>query len=88
MTKPVESVPLRGAILTRKDIINVARTYSPIDGWKELASQKFVLVIAGKEYPPKKIAALAAQIPVSQFSGGAELNNKLCRLGFEIRSKS
>lgn len=79
-------VPLRGATLTRKAVIAAAKKHKS-DDWKAAKSQKFVLVIDGKEYPPKKIASAAAGIPVSQFSGGEELNSKLRRLGFEIRAK-
>ena len=87
MAKKLDKVPLRGATLARKDILNAAKQFTHAEGWKELNSQKFVLVIGGKEYPPKKIASAASGLPVSGFSGGAELNDKLRRLGFEISSK-
>jgi hypothetical protein len=83
----LDQVPLRGATLTRKAVIAATKKHKASDGWKAAKSQKFVLVIDGVEYPPKKIASAAAGIPVSQFSGGEELNSKLRRLGFEIRAK-
>ena len=83
----IEEVSLRGAKLTHKAILAAARQYKTINGWKTAKSQKFVLIVDGQEFPPKKIASLAANIPVSQFSGGAELNDKLRRLGFEIKNK-
>ena len=83
----LDKVPLRGATLTRKAVFAAAKKHKASDDWKAAKSQKFVLVIDGVEYPPKKIASAAAGIPVSQFSGGEELHSKLRRLGFEIRAK-
>lgn len=49
----LDQVPLRGATLTRKAVIAAAKKHKASDEWKAAKSQKFVLVIDGKEYPPK-----------------------------------
>ena len=82
-----ESVKLRGRDLTRQGCIDAAREIALDKGWKTPRSQKFVVVIDGKEYPPKKIASAVTGLPVSGFSGGAELNGKFAALGFEVRAK-
>ncbi len=83
----IDKVALRGAILTRKGVIAAAKKYKDASDFKAAKSQKFVVVIDGKEYPPKKLASAASGLPVSGFSGGEELNGKLRRLGFEVRAK-
>lgn len=82
-----ESVKLRGRDLTRQGCIDVAREIALDKGWKTPRSQKFVVIIEGKEYPPKKIASAVTGLPVSGFSGGAELNGKFAALGFEVKAK-
>lgn len=53
-------------------------------------STKFVLVVNGKNYPPKYVVSLAAMhatgraLDPSEFSGGAETNNTLSALGFTV----
>ena len=82
-----QSVKLRGQDLTRQGCIDAAKEIALDKGWKTPRSQKFVVVIDGKEYPPKKIASAVTGLPVSGFSGGAELNGKFAALGFEVRAK-
>jgi hypothetical protein len=82
-----DSVKLRGCDLTRQGCIDAAKEIALDKGWKAPKSQKFVVVIDGKEYPPKKIASAVTGLPVSGFSGGAELNGKFAALGFEVRAK-
>ena len=82
-----DSVKLRGKDLSRQGCIDAAREIALDKGWKAPRSQKFVVVIDGKEYPPKKIASAVTGLPVSGFSGGAELNGKFLSLGFEVRAK-
>jgi len=82
-----DAVKLRGKDLTRQGCIDAAREIALDKGWKAPRSQKFVVVIDGKEYPPKKIASAVTGLPVSGFSGGAELNGKFVSLGFEVREK-
>ena len=83
----IDTVALRGAELTRKGVLAAANKYKDASDFKAAKSQKFVVVIDGKEYPPKKLASAASGLPVSGFSGGEELNGKLRRLGFEVRGK-
>jgi len=80
-------VKLRGRDLTRQGCIDAAKEIALDKGWKTPKSQKFVVVIDGKECPPKKIASAVTGLPVSGFSGGAELNGKFVSLGFEVRAK-
>ena len=83
----IDQVALRGAVLTRKGVLAAAKKYKDASDFKAAKSQKFVVVVGGKEYPPKKLASAASGLPVSGFSGGEELNGKLRRLGFEVRAK-
>ena len=83
----IDKVALRGAELTRKGVLVAANKYKDASDFKAAKSQKFVVVIDGKEYPPKKLASAASGLPVSGFSGGEELNGKLRRLGLEVRGK-
>ena len=83
----IDKVALRGAELTRKGVLVAANKYKDASDFKAAKSQKFVVVIDGKEYPPKKLASAASGLPVSGFSGGEELNGKLRRLGFDVRAK-
>ena len=83
----IDKVALRGAELTRKGVLVAAKKYKDASDFKAAKSQKFVVVIDGKEYPPKKLASAASGLPVSGFSGGEELNGKLRRLGLEVRGK-
>jgi hypothetical protein len=56
--------------------------------WREPKSQKFVVLLPdGEELPPKALMSLAIGLPVYAFSGGADLNNKFKRLGFEVKGK-
>jgi hypothetical protein len=54
---------------------------------------RYDLLHAGRRYPPKYLVTLAcryatgAEIPAIQFNGGAETNEYLGRLGFEIVNK-
>ena len=82
-----DSVKLRGCDLTRQGCIDAAKEIALEKAWKEPKSQKFVVVIDGKEYPPKKIASAVTGLPVSGFSGGAELNGKFAALGFTVKAK-
>ena len=82
-----ESVKLRGKNLTRQGCIDAAKETALDKAWKAPKSQKFVVIIDGKECPPKKIASAVTGLPVSGFSGGAELNGKFVSLGFEVRAK-
>src|SRR5579872_4720759 len=52
--------------------------------WEENQSHRFAIRREGKLYPVKQVIALAAGIPVSSFSGGAESNSYLKERGFEI----
>ena len=83
----IDKVALRGAELTRKGVLAAAKKYKDDGNFKAAKSQKFVVVVDGKEYPPKKLASAASGLPVSGFSGGEELNGKLRRLGFDVRAK-
>ena len=49
-----DSVKLRGRDLTRQGCIDAAKEIALDKGWKAPRSQKFVVVIDGKEYPPKR----------------------------------
>jgi len=57
------------------------------------AATKFDLVRAGRRYPPKYALGLAAkfatgsELDPSQFSGGAETNDFLTSLGFEVATR-
>ena len=80
-------VKLRGRDLTRQGCIDAAKEIALDQGWKTPKSQKFVVIIDGREYPPKKIASAVTGLPVSGFSGGAELNGKFVSLGFTVKAK-
>lgn len=82
-----DSVKLRGCDLTRQGCIDAAKAIALDKGWKVPKSQKFVVIINGKQYPPKKIASAVTGLPVSGFSGGAELNGKFAALGFTVKAK-
>ncbi len=53
-------------------------------GWEMKHNFKHALVKDGFRYPVKEIIALATGKAKSSFSGGAESNGYLRRLGFEI----
>jgi len=53
-------------------------------GWEIKHNFKYALLKDGLRYPPKQIIALATGISKSSFSGGAESNDYLRRLGFQI----
>lgn len=54
------------------------------------ASQRYGVLYEGQVYPPKLLVSAASVyatgqiLPVSQFSGGQELNQRLERMGFEV----
>src|SRR2546427_7951870 len=52
-------------------------------GWQDNGNYEWKIVLEGREYPPKQIIRLATG--ATEFSGGAEANDYLRRLDFEIR---
>tara|TARA_R100000808_G_scaffold3739_1_gene12862 strand:- start:208 stop:477 length:270 start_codon:yes stop_codon:yes gene_type:complete len=82
------TITIQGRTIDRQQVIDAAKKLKLSDGWRESPSQKFVVVLPnGDEVPPKALMSAAANISVSTFSGGADLNRKFARLGFEVRSK-
>ena len=55
--------------------------------WLDNKAHKYAIAEAGLLYPVKKIASLAGDVPVSDFSGGrhsGQANEWLRKLGFEV----
>src|SRR4051812_43351677 len=55
-------------------------------GWETRESYKYAIAKNGRLYPPKEIIALATGTPNSHFSGGAEANGYLRKLGFRVEA--
>jgi hypothetical protein len=53
-----------------------------------MSSTKFVLVHKGREYPPKRIVALATGVDYRMFSGGKPTNDYLTKRGFTVEQRA
>jgi hypothetical protein len=81
-----KTVQLKGRTVNRALIEAAVDDLKLEEGWRARASQKFVVVLPdGREVPPKALMSQATGLPVYAFSGGADLNKKFERLGFEVR---
>src|SRR5262249_20875288 len=54
--------------------------------WEQKESYKYAIEQNGFHYPIKKIVSIAADTPVSDFSGGDESNSLVEKLGFKVVS--
>jgi 5-methylcytosine-specific restriction enzyme B len=52
--------------------------------WERQESHKYAIAHEGRRYPVKKIVSIATNTPVSSFSGGAEANGFIEKLGFQV----
>jgi hypothetical protein len=75
---------LKGIAVTTKNVLDAIAQFNATE--KPPVSQKFMIDLDGKQYPPKKILSIATGLPVSGFSGGSGINNGLTKLGFNIVS--
>ena len=73
---------LKGHAVTTENIIAAVNQYNA--SGEMPVSQKYMVLVNGTPYPPKKILSIATGLPVSGFSGGSAINNGLTKLGFEI----
>jgi len=81
--------------ISRQEILDVLErfdrqypsTESYDNHWLQKKTYKYVLLHAGRLYPPKQILSMAIGVPTTDFGGGEQTNRVFCQLGFEIQDK-
>jgi copper chaperone CopZ len=76
--------------LSREHVLRAIKEIDKIEIPRGRRATKFTLMYKGREYPPKYVVGLAskyasgAELSPKEFSGGAEVNSCLLRLGFKV----
>ena len=74
------AIPIVDAEAIRKaldEFDQAVRTSLEWTSWEDNKAQAWALVVGDKRYPSKKIVSMAANVPVSSFTGGPETNDYL-----------